>query len=502
MQENDSTVIISVDKNFNGNKKRNFFITTFLQGFLWMIFHFTVVFFFTFQLKSIVLVGVFLWFWNLISFIIDIPIGILQKYIKSKKLYLIGAISQLIAMIIFTLFIFQVTDQLAELKTTNNIVDSILSFFLGSGLNIVLLLLASICYGLTQELNSVTSLSYVMSNVEPSRYAEILARSNIFSWLGMFSWLMFSGLIMSSSNPKIIIFALILIIVMVLYFTGRFFDNPDESINISDIKNLKVSFKKLSLQNIEEYISENIKKEDLKQIISKGKYIFLKPKEIWVKIDFKKVMKETKSTFKVVIAILKKKPLNITIYWTIITVLTFGFWDTFSTTFLINFLDKVQQGRSYFLLGLIAIPAYLLQEFFCNIGKKFWVLPIALIGLILSWTSLVFMWIFSKWWWPIIIMIFALMNSIGYAAWMSLGQISFLDAYNKEYAKYMNLQEIDANASAWPMKILQNFANVIGLMIGWFILGIVQYTWFFILFWALIIRIFIWSLKNKKEIKL
>jgi hypothetical protein len=82
-------------------------------------------------------------------------------------------------------------------------------------------------------------------------------------------------------------------------------------------------------------------------------------------------MKETKSTFKVVIAILKKKPLNITIYWTIITVLTFGFWDTFSTTFLINFLDKVQQGRSYFLLGLIAIPAYLLQEFFCNIGKKF-----------------------------------------------------------------------------------------------------------------------------------
>jgi hypothetical protein len=31
---------------------------------------------------------------------------------------------------------------------------------------------------------------------------------------------------------------------------------------------------------------------------------------------------------------------------------------------------------------------------------------------------------------------------------MALGQISFLDAYNKEYAKYMNLNEIDANASA------------------------------------------------------
>ena len=500
MQENDLPLIISVDRNFNGNKKRNFFITTFLQGFLWMIFHFTVVFFFTFQLKSMVLVGVFLWFWNLISFLIDIPIGILQKYIKSKNLYLIGAISQLIAMIIFTLFIFQVTNQLATLKVDNNLVDGILSFFLGNVLNIILLLVAAICYGLTQELNSVTSLSYVMSNVEPSKYSEILARSNIFSWIGMFSWLMFSWVILSYS-PKFIIFALILIIIMVIYFTGKFFDNPDESLQISDIKNLKVSFKKLSLWNAWEYISENIKKEDLKKIISQSKYIFLKPKEIWGKIDFKKVLEETKSTFKVVVAILKKKPLNITIYWTIITVLTFGFWDTFSTTFLINFLDKVQPGWSYFLLGLIAIPAFALQEFFWKMGNKFWFLSVALFWLVVSWISLILMWIFSKGW-AFIIMFCAIMNSVGYAAWMSLGQIGFLDAYNKEYAKFMKLQEIDANASAWPMKILQNFANVVGLMLWWFILGILQYTGFFILFWSLIIRVFIWSLKNKKEIKL
>jgi|GEM_PF-1328859 len=84
-------------------------------------------------------------------------------------------------MIIFTLFIFQVTNQLATLKVDNNIVDGILGFFLGNVLNIILLLVAAICYGVTQELNSVTSLSYVMSNVEPSKYSEILARSNIFS---------------------------------------------------------------------------------------------------------------------------------------------------------------------------------------------------------------------------------------------------------------------------------------------------------------------------------
>jgi hypothetical protein len=39
--------------------------------------------------------------------------------------------------------------------------------------------------------------------------------------------------------------------------------------------------------------------------------------------------------------------------------------------------------------------------------------------------------------------------------------MSFLDSYNKEYARYMNLKEIDSNASAGPMKILQNLANVV-----------------------------------------
>jgi len=80
-----------------------------------MLFHFTVIFFFTFRLESLALVGVFLGLANLVSFLIDIPIGVLQKYFKSKTLYLIGAISQLIAMLIFTLFIFQVTDQLAKI---------------------------------------------------------------------------------------------------------------------------------------------------------------------------------------------------------------------------------------------------------------------------------------------------------------------------------------------------------------------------------------------------
>ncbi len=67
------------------------------------------------------------------------------------------------------------------------------------------------------------------------------------------------------------------------------------------------------------------------------------------------------------------------------------------------------------------------------------------------------------------------MNSLGYSAGMSLGVNQFLDNYNKIYAKTMDLKEIDANASAGPMKILQNVANVVGLVFGGLILGILDY---------------------------
>lgn len=42
----------------------------------------------------------------------------------------------------------------------------------------------------------------------------------------------------------------------------------------------------------------------------------------------------------------------------------------------------------------------------------------------------------------------ALINSLGYACGMAIGQNAFLDMYNKIYAEHENLKEIDANASA------------------------------------------------------
>jgi hypothetical protein len=67
-------IVISAQTGLDGYRLRNFYITNSFQGFVWMIFHFSVVFFFGFLLNNIALVGIFLGLANLIAFGIDIPL--------------------------------------------------------------------------------------------------------------------------------------------------------------------------------------------------------------------------------------------------------------------------------------------------------------------------------------------------------------------------------------------------------------------------------------------
>lgn len=66
------------------------------------------------------------------------------------------------------------------------------------------------------------------------------------------------------------------------------------------------------------------------------------------------------------------------IYWTMTLVLIFGFWDTFASTFLIDFLDDVKHGWSYILLACIAVPALTLQELMIKISEKVGVKTVAM----------------------------------------------------------------------------------------------------------------------------
>jgi hypothetical protein len=195
--------------------------------------------------------------------------------------------------------------------------------------------------------------------------------------------------------------------------------------------------------------------------------------------------------------------MHISLLWTITLVLTFGFWDTFASSFLLGFLDTMQPGWSYVLLALIGVPGIILQETASKIGARIGVKTIGAIGLALSGGSLILMGIFAlgSTLSPLVILSLALINSLGYACGMSTGQNQFLDTYNRIYAEHEWLTEINANASSGPMKVIQNLANVIGLTLGWLLLGF-GFPVFFILFGSIIIWLLCWTLVQRGNIHL
>jgi len=501
----DEKIIISVNKELDKTRARNLFLTVLALNFIWMLFHFTVVFFFTLKLKSVALVWIFLWIWNLFSFLLDIPIWILQNYFKAKTLYIIACVSQLIAMVIFINFIINVVQYTATLVDLVDITDSqkikmIFNFFIWDWLNYLLLLIASFCYWLTKELQDVTTMSYILNNSNPNQYASIIAKNNIAMWIWSLFWLLLSWIILTFA-PLLIIFSVILIITLIITFTRKFFDNSTESVNFNDIYKFKVLFNKEELEWVKNKVIKNVSKIELKDIIRSTKYLFIKPTPLKSWLTLKMLIKETKEVFITTYQVLTWKHSSLLIYWSIVLILTFWFRDTFASTFLIDFLDSLLKWYSYILLWIIAIPAFWLQDFFWKMAEKFWEYTVANVWIILSWISLFLMWVFADSWNVVILMSFALINSIWYACCMSLSQSVFLDTYNKAYAEQKNLKEIDANASAAPIKIVQNFANVFWLLLWWLILALLSYLWFFMCFWLFILRFFYWSLKEKKYIK-
>lgn len=189
--------------------------------------------------------------------------------------------------------------------------------------------------------------------------------------------------------------------------------------------------------------------------------------------------------------------------WGLTLVLIFGFWDTFASSFLIDFLDNLAPGWGYILLALVGVPGIVLQEFAIKLAQKFGEKTIGIIGLGLSGFSLIGMGIFASMSSVSAVMILgvALINSLGYACGMAIGQNTFLDMYNKIYAEHENLKEIDANASAGPMKVVQNLANVVGLVLGGVLIAM-GFNVFFFIFALVVIATLGWTITKRKSISI
>ena len=516
---------------------KNMLNTNVFMGFVWMLFHFTVVYFFTITLKNPLLVWVFLGIGNAISLLLDVPVGILQRHFTARKLFLFWGISQLLAGLIFLKLIFATTlnpdsiplvgSAIADtLPAGEQIFNNLFDFFINDIGNIALLIVASCFYGFTKEVNDVTSYAYIMNSVDPNNYASVLSKMNIYFGGWSLFGLLLSGFVLSF-EPFIAVMVVNIFIVLYLLFLGKYFDRSDVTLDPQTIKSLSVMVSTFDAKNAVKHVTGMVSMTDFSKVASSAKTLFFRP--VWPQVAHNKLslswlITDTKQELNRVKITLLDLPRNYFLIWSFIIIMLFGAWDTFASSFLLDYLAKFAPNFHYMLLACIAIPAYLAQGMFIKLSSKIGVFAVISLGLVLAISSMfgfVFMMpdantlnvaeqsvtdvamnVTTALPWQAIgmLIVFGMINSLGYAAAMSLSQEWFLTSYNTTYASKLNLTEIDANASSAPMKIVQNLANVFGLILGWVLLTLLGHIGFFALFGVLLVCAFILTIKWRKSL--
>lgn len=399
----------------------------------------------------------------------------------------------------------------AGFKLNGSILDITRSFF-ANGINIVLLIVIGILYGTVKEIYDIVTLSYLLNHSDPSEYDKVLSKNNISFgvWTVVGVLLSIPVLSFQTQSVQLILFLLIFLIVVSWIFIQYYFDNSHEVFDLNTVKNLHIVEEAKGLENLSQaYIEKNISTLDFETIKHWAQYLIFKPKQIAEQFDWGDIWQKTLQEYRMIYTLVLSKHSFIPILlWTTGTILLFGCWDNVATTFFVKFLDQSLQNvnwakeyikSGFILIGIIAIPAYILQGFWIKKAAKLGRFTIIVVWLIFSWISLFLLSIFGNmegFLGLLLVVSMGLLNSTWYAAGYPMSQSIFADEYSRAYAQANNTTIINADAAAAPLKILNNFANAVGLIFGWALITFFGFTGMFIVYGSLLV---IWGILSVKK---
>jgi len=488
---------------------KNFYNVVSVYGAIWIIFHLTSVFFFGFIVGSPLLVGIFLGIGNIWSMIIDVPLGTIQRHVASKTMLAVANALMIIAAIIF-LYLVKTSDGFG-FSLSGNIFE-ITRTFLTTGINFVLLLTVGILYGTVKEVYEITTISYLLNHSDPSEYDTALSKNNIAMGIGSVTGVLISIGILSlrTDSTQLILFVLIFLIVCVWIFIQNYFDNSHEVFNLGTVKNLHIVEK---TKNIEEktasYLKNTISIGDFQKLKWSMDYIIMKPKELSQEIDWGDIINKTKFEYKMLYKLIFEKTTFVPILlWSTGGILLFGCWDTIVTTFFVTYLDEALKNSGvqniirsgFILIGILAVPAYALQMFWIKKAEAYGKFNIITLGIFMSAIALYGLAVagsFESLLGLIIVLGLGMLNSTGYAAGYPMSQSIFADEYNKAYARVTESNIINADVSAAPMKIVNNFANAVGLIFWGALISFVGFSGMFFVYWSAVLIWGIVSIRKK-----
>lgn len=509
------TQIVSADIPDKDRLLNNFFNVVGVYGALWILFHLTIVFFFGFIVWSPLLVGIFLGIGNIWSMIIDVPIGTIQRQVSSKTMLSIANGMMLLAAIIFLFLVYSSLDE--GFKLSGWILEITKSFF-WTGINIILLFLIGILYGTVKEIYDIVTLSYLLNHTHSWEFDSVLSKNNIAFgiWSVVGVLISIPVLAFQSQSVQFILFLLIFLIAISWVFIHYYFDNSEEVFSVNTIKNLNILEEVKNLEKSSTtYVKTTISTLDFEQAKKSLQYIILKPKQISQQFDWGDIYEKTKQEYRMMYTLVFSKTSFVPmLLWTTGSIVLFGCWDNVATTFFVKFLDEAMRNVSwvknilqsgFVLIGILAIPAYLLQWFWIKQAQKYHRFTIITVGLFISGTALFFLAIF--WWmenflWLVLVVAMWLLNSTGYAAWYPMSQSIFAEAYSTSFARENNTTIVNADVAAAPLKILNNFANALGLIFGGALITFFGFTGMFIIYGGILIAWSVVSIKKRTVWKL
>lgn len=236
----------------------------------------------------------------------------------------------------------------------------------------------------------------------------------------------------------------------------------------------------------------------------------MKPKEITKEINWGEIIEKTKEEYRMIYKLIFEKTTLVPILlWSTVSIILFGCWDTIVMTFFITFLDESLKDSGvqniirsgFILIGILAVPAYALQLFWIKKAKTYGKFNIIAMGIFVSAVALFGLSIagnFENLLGLLIVVGLGIINSTGYAASYPMSQSIFADEYNKAYAKTAQSNVINADVSAAPLKILNNFANAVGLIFGGALISFVGFSGMFVVYGAAMLSWGIMSLRKRK----
>lgn len=489
---------------------KNFYNVVKVYWAIWIIFHLTTVFFFGFIVGSPLLVGIFLGIGNIWSMIISVSIGTIQRDIAAKTMFAVANTCMIIAAIVF-LYLIRTTDGLDF--SLNWWILEITRTFLSTGFNMVLLLLAGMLYGTVKEIYEITSIAYLLNHSDASEYDSALSRYNIAMGIGSVWWVLLSILVLSlrTNSIQLILFVLIFLIICAWVFIQNYFDNDHEVFDLNTVKNLNIIEKTKDIEkNTVSYLKNTVSTLDFQKLKGSMDYIIMKPKEITKEINWGEIIEKTKIEYRMLYKLIfVKTTLVPVLLWSTVSIILFGCWDTIVMTFFITFLDESLKSsgvqniiRSGFvLIGILAVPAYALQLFWIDKAKTYGKFNIIVMGIFVSAVALFGLSIagnFENLIGLFVVMAFGTLNSTGYAASYPMSQSIFADEYNKAYAHTSESNIINADVSAAPLKILNNFANAFGLIFWGALISFIGFSGMFVVYGSAVLFWGIMSIRKKK----